>query len=266
MKFRAGVTLIALCCAASEARGQEEGIGPAPSEARAVVARALQAMGGREAVAALQVAVMSVDPAGGELRERHTLVVPRRLMHYGSRRPSGAGFDVVLGGQGGFLCDRDKEGRATYVEDLAPDDVLEGGYERDVLFMPLLLHGLLDQRARMDYRGRNTAGEEVVRALIEAPAGGEGRPFTIRLRFDAKTGLLAAAMGVVPWGQDKGKKRYCEYHDYAPVEGGSGIMLPTRLADQRGSDEHPRTFRVRWTIDPKLPPDLFARPEVSERE
>lgn len=266
MKFRAGLTLIAVCLAGAEAAAQEEeGLGPAPNEARAVVARAVQSMGGRKALAGVRVAVMSVDPAGGEIRERHTLIVPRRLMHYGSRRPSGAGFDVVLGPDRGFLCDRDKSGQATYVEDLAPDDVLEGGYERDILFMPFLLPQLLEGGARMDYRGKNSEGEEVVRALIEAPRGSEGRPFTIRLRFDPVTHLLTAAMGVVPWGQDKGKKRYCEYRDYAPIDG-TPVRLPGRLADQRGRDEHPRTFRVKWTLNPDLPDDLFKRPELPDRE
>lgn len=259
-----------LVLAAGSARAQDEdegvGIGPAPTEARALVARAVEAMGGRERVSALKAAVMTVEAAQGEVQERHTLRLEGRFLHYSSRRPSGAGFDVVLARGLAFLCDRDDQGAATYLEDLGVEDAVEGGYERDILFMPLLLPLLLEQRARMDYRGRTSEGDEVVRALIEPPEGAPGRPFVIRLRFDKETHLLTAAMGVVPLGYDKGKKRYCEYRDYREVAGpGGALKLPAELSDQRGKEnEEPRTFKVRWSLDPDLPATLWLKPKLAE--
>ncbi|MGE0707105.1 MAG: hypothetical protein AB7N76_34885 [Planctomycetota bacterium] len=244
----------------------DEGVGPAPLEARAVVARAVKALGGKEALEAVRTATLLIDPKDGPIRERHVLRVEGRVMHYASRRKSGAGFDVVVGGGQAFLCDRDAKGVATFVEDLNEKDTCEGAYERDILFLPLLLLGLLeDKDAKMDYRGRNSKGHEVIRARISPPPGAKHeRPFTIRIQIDKDTNLPVAAMGIVPLGQDKGKKRYCEYQDYAEVSVGRGkVRLPRTIHDQRGKGLPSRTFQVRWQLNPELPPSLFVRPQVA---
>jgi hypothetical protein len=245
--------------------GSEGGIGPAPREARAIIARAVRAMGGKEALLELRTAVMSVDPSEkARIQERHSLKLKGRWMHYASRRRSGAGFDVILARGQTFLCDRDPKGNATYVEDLTPRDAKEGSYERDILFMPLLLVLLLEKNARMDYRGKNSVGDVVIRAQVRPPDK-SGQPFVIRLRFDKTTHLLTAAMGTVPWGTDKGKKRYCFYSDYRAV-GPKGIKLPHELKDQRGKSARARTFTVTWELDKALPPEMFLRPNVEKKD
>ncbi|RMG07120.1 MAG: hypothetical protein D6731_24335 [Planctomycetota bacterium] len=264
---RALVLVLLACCAGAPARAQDDdpGLGPGPGSAPALLERAVEAMGGEDALRAVSTAVLRIVPSkSAPLLERHSLRLRGRWMHYASRRRSGAGFDVVLAGPQAFLCDRDATGRATYVEDLAPADAREGGYERDILFMPLLLVHLLDARAPMDARGPNSVGDEVVRVRIP-PAGPHDAPFVIRLRFDADTHLLRASMGAIPWGTDKGKKRYCFYEDYRPL-GRGGILLPHRYSDQRGKKARPRKFRVEWELDRKLPGALFLRPRVEEKE
>lgn len=235
------------------------GIGLAPGEATATVTRAILAMGARDA--RLQNAVMTVQAEGPELRERHTLRLDGRYMHYASRRPSGAGFDVVLARRAAFLTDRNPAGEVTYVEDLGEHDAQEGAYERDVLFMPLLLPTLLERGARMESRGRNSVGDEVIRALVPPAVESPAQPFVIRLRFAKDTGFLVSAMGVVPCGADQGKKRYCTFDDYRKVEG-SDVYLPHTISDQRGKDQTPRTFKVRWTLNADLPATLFVRPHA----
>jgi hypothetical protein len=87
----------------------------------------------------------------------------------------------------------------------------------------------------------------------------------IRLRFDKTTHLLTAAMGTVPWGTDKGKKRYCFYSDYRAV-GPQGIKLPHELKDQRGKSARARKFTVTWELDKDLPPEMFMRPNVEKKD
>ena len=264
-RWWAVAALLLLLVGAPRAGAQDddsaEGIGPAPSEARAVIERAIEAMGGRAALDAVGNAALTVQAPAEQVQEQHTLRVDGRFMHYASRRPSGAGFDVVIARELAFLCDRDPKGVATYVVDLSPDDLVEGSYERDILFMPLLLPALLERGARMDYRGRNSEGHEVVRALVPPAVGGPGRPFVIRLLFDKDTSLLASAMGIVPLGHDKGKKRYCDYRDYAPV---GPLKLPHTIHDARGKDDQARTFPVTWRVNASLPPEKFLRPHVPE--
>jgi hypothetical protein len=242
--------------------GQGDGLGPAPAEAKAIVGKAVTAMGGRPALSDVAVAVMVVDAKPGRIKESHTLKLNGRFMHYASRRSSGAGFDVVLARGKSFLCDRNAKGQVTYVEDLTARDAKEGSYERDIMFMPLLLPLLLEKNARMDYRGKNSVGDPIVRAQIRPPSTKTGDPFVIRLRFDKESGMLRAAMGTVPWGTDKGKKRYCFYEDYRGVDVGSNrIRLPTKLKDQRGKSKKPREFGVSWKINPSLGADAFKRPK-----
>lgn len=249
------------------ADAQDRGLAP-PDQARKLVMKAVDAMGGPRALASVKTAILAIDPEGAPILERHTLRVDGRLMHYGSRRKSGAGFDVVVGGGQAFLCDRSKEGDATYVEDLNPKDALEGAYERDVLFMPFMLLQLASKDAKLDYRGTNSEGHHVVKALIEPdPAARGERPFAIRLRFHKDTGLLIASMGVVPLGQDKGKKRYYEYLDYAPVRFGSDqLLLPRKISDQRGKDADPRVFKAKWLLNTEVSPSLFVRPQVTKKQ
>jgi hypothetical protein len=220
-------------------------------------------MGGEAGLKRLQSAAMVVEAKKGQVKERHTLRLRGRYMHYASRRPSGAGFDVVLARGQSFLCDRDAKGVVTYVEDLRDVDAKEGSYERDILFMPLLLPLLLKKRARMQFVSKNSVGDSVVRAMIRPPEESDGEPFTIRLRFDKDTDLLVAAMGTVPWGADKGKKRYCFYDDYRSV--GRGLKLPHALKDQRGKDARPRSFSVRWELDADLAPAMWLRCGVRRR-
>lgn len=243
------------------------GLEPPPDQGRAVIMKAVEAMGGPRALAAVKAATLAIDPEGAPIIESHTLRVEGRLMHYASRRKSGAGFDVVVGGGQAFLCDRSKEGDATYVEDLNPDDALEGAYERDVLFMPFMLLELARKDAKLEYRGTNSEGHPVVKALIEPdPAARDEKPFTIRLRFDKDSHLLVSAMGVVPLGQDKGKKRYYEYADYGPFEvGGQKLLLPRKISDQRGKDAKARDFKAKWLLNPELSPSLFIRPQVLKK-
>lgn len=252
--------------APSLARAQG-GLEPPPDEGRVVVMKAVEAMGGPKALSAVKGAILAIDPEGAPILETHTLRLEGRLMHYASRRKSGAGFDVVVGGGQAFLCDRSKEGDATYVEDLNPDDALEGAYERDVLFMPFMLLDLARKSAKLEYRGTNSEGDHVVKALIEPdPAARDEKPFTVRLRFDKTTHLLVAAMGVVPLGQDKGKKRYYEYSDYGPVDlGGEKLLLPQKISDQRGKDAQPREFKAKWSLNTELSPSLFVRPQVLKK-
>ncbi|MBL4846542.1 MAG: hypothetical protein JKY65_13530 [Planctomycetes bacterium] len=260
--------LSALFALASTLPAQAQGgLKKPPSEARAVVMQAVDAMGGRRALAAVKASVLSIDPQGAPIFERHTLRVEGRLMHYASRRKSGAGFDVVVGGGQAFLCDRSKQGAATYVEDLTRKDALEGAYERDVLFMPFLLLKLAKKGAKLDYRGVNSRGHHVIKALVvpDPKAKGE-RPFTIRLRFDKDAKFLIAAMGVVPLGQDKGKKRYYEYLDYKTIRfGAHKLILPHKISDQRGKGAKPREFKAHWKINPTLSPSMFVRPQVLKK-
>jgi hypothetical protein len=230
-----------------------------------VVVRAVEAMGGRAALAQIRSAVMTVDAEPNQIQERHTLRLEGRYLHYASRRPSGAGFDVVLAREQAFLCDRDPEGNASYVEELTPQDAQEGAYERDILFMPLLLPLLLEERARLDYRGRNSVGDDIVRALIRPPPLSSGEPFVVRLRFDHRTHLLTSTMGIVPRGVDKGKKRYCRYGDYRLVKGREvRTLLPHRISDQRGKDESSREFDVEWRLNVELSAELFLKPRPAE--
>lgn len=265
------VPLLALPSAAlAQKKDDDAGIGPAPKEARAVVARAVRAMGGKRALLAVVNAAMTVKVKKGQIQERHTLKVDGRVMHYRSRRASGAGFDVVVGGGQAFLCDRSKQGRATFVQDLKGRDAVEGAYERDVLFMPVLLAFLLKDKARMDYRGKNSKGDLVVRARITpTKRAKQERRFTIRLLFDKKTHMLTSAMGVVPWGHDKGKKRYCTYSDYKVVKRTKlkrRILLPHTLSDQRGRKEKARVFQVRWELNATLSTSLFVRPSLKKKK
>ncbi len=242
-----------------------DGLGPAPAEARAIIMRAVTAMGGPEKVKAVRAAVMKVNAKKGQIQETHSLLLKGRYMHYASRRASGAGFDVVLAKGRTFLCDRNAQGVVTYVEDLTKMDAREGSYERDIMFMPLLLPLLLQKNARMDMRGKNSKGDLVVRAQIRPPSMKTGEPFVIRLRFDKKTNLLRAAMGTVPWGTDKGKKRYCYYEDYREVAG-RFIKLPHQLRDQRGKSAKPRSFGVTWTLNKALPTAMFLRPNLEKKD
>jgi len=249
------------------AQAQGGGLKSPPNQARGIVMQAVDAMGGPRALGAVKASVLAIDPQGAPILERHTLRIEGRLMHYASRRKSGAGFDVVVGGGQAFLCDRSKQGEATYVEDLTSKDALEGAYERDVLFMPFLLLQLAKKDAKLDYRGTNSQGHHVIKALVipDGKAKGE-RPFTIRLRFHKTTKVLIAAMGVVPLGQDKGKKRYYEYLDYKPVRfGGHNLLLPHKISDQRGKDAKAREFNARWKINPDLSPSMFVRPQVRKK-
>ena len=262
--------LLALSAPGFPAFAQDDGggIGPAPAEARGILIKSVKAMGGREALVRIRSAVMAINPKEGPIKERHVLRLDGRAMHYASRRKSGAGFDVVVGGGQAFLCDRSKEGKATYVEDLNGDDACEGAYERDVLFMPFLLVHLVEDKAKLSYVGRNSKGHHVIKALVTPPRGNRHeKPFVIRLRFHKDTHLLIAAMGVVPLGQDKGKKRYCESLDYKPQRfGPATLTLPSKLRDKRGKELPARDFDVRWLLNSDLPTDLFVRPNVVRKD
>ena len=239
----------------SPAQGQ--GLDAAPREARAFLARAVEAMGGAQRLAGLRAVAMVADH--GKLTETHTLAFPQRYMHYASRRRSGAGFDVVLG-ERAFICDRDREGQATYVEDLSDDDANEGAYERDILFMPLLLPQLLaDPGSRLEYRGENSAGDPIVRAAVRPPRGTPGKPFWIRLRFDKRSHHLVQSMGLVPCGANTGQKRYTSYLE--PREAQGGLVLPTQYEDQRDEQE-PRRFTVTWRFGVEGVSALFSKPDV----
>lgn len=227
---------------------------------RQVLARAVEGMGGAEALRAVTTAALSFD-AGGEagLRERHTLALAGRKLHYASRDSERVGFDVVIARDLAFLCDRGPDGTATYVDDLTPDDAREGAYERDMLFMPLLLAQLAaDPRAQLEHKGKNSQGEEVVKAIVTPAEGNPGAaPFIVRLRFDPATGLLTTAMGTIPCGADEGRKRYLSYQEPKKV---GRLTLPHRYADQRGKDVAPREVAVAWTLDVPVDASTFARP------
>ena len=228
-------------------------------EGRAAVERCLEAMGGRARLREVRAAAIEIQ-AKASIKERHTLLLPSRALHYASRREGGAGFDVVVKGEQGFLCDRDPEGKTSYVEDLTEADLLEGAYERDVLFMPLLLEQLLaNPQTRYDSRGPNSVGDLVVRVLVHPPQGATGKPFVVRLRFDKSSHLLVQSMGLVPCGADEDKKRFFSYGDYRAV---NGVKLPTSYSDERGKGTKPRTYRVKWALNPKLPQTLFTRPRA----
>lgn len=241
------------------------GVGPAPAEARAVVLKAVEAMGGKAAVESVRTAIMTVDAKKTKIQEQHSLQLKGRYMHYASRRASGAGFDVVLAKGRTFLCDRNRKGEVTYVEDLSALDAKEGSYERDIMFMPLLLPLLLEKNARMDVRGKNSKGDLVVRAQIRPPSPKTGEPFVIRLRFDRQTHLLTAAMGTVPWGTDKGKKRYCYYDQYRATRL-NGVKLPHLIKDQRGKAAKPRAFGVTWELNKQFPKAKFLRPNLEKKD
>jgi len=256
---------VVMCAPAAPAQDDEEDDRPDragdPVRAREIVSEAIEAMGGREALARVRAAALQIE-SGMQVAEQHRLVLDGRLLHYSSRRASGAGFDVVLARDRAFICDRDAAGDATLVEDLDAADAVEGAYERDVLFMPLLLLALLeDPEARLDYRGPNSVGDPVVRALVRPPADGLGEPFVIRLRFDEETGLLTTAMGTIPHGADQGKKRYCSFLDYGPV---GPLRLPAKVSDMRGKDAPARDYGIRWDLEPDVTPAMFERPEVVE--
>lgn len=250
--------------AQDETDDMDEGLEGAAGDPRQVLVRAIEAMGGADALRAVRSAALSFD-AGGEagLRERHTLELAGRKLHYASRDTAKVGFDVVIAGPLAFLCDRGPEGGATYVEDLTPDDAREGAYERDVLFMPLLLPALLaDPRAQLEHKGKNSTGEEVVKAIVH-PAGGNpgAAPFIVRLRFDPATGLLTTAMGTIPCGADEGRKRYLSYQEPKQV---GRLTLPHRYADQRGKDVAAREVAVEWALDVPVDASTFARPTTIE--
>lgn len=253
-----------LPCAPARAQDEsdemDEGLEGGPGDPRQALLRAIEAMGGAAAVRSVGTAALSFE-AGGEagLRERHTLALAGRKLHYASRDASGVGFDVVIAGPLAFLCDRGPNGAATYVEDLSPDDAREGAYERDMLFMPLLLPVLADDpRAQLEHKGKNSQGEEVVKAIVHPAAGNPGgAPFIVRLRFDPATGLLTTAMGTIPFGVDAGRKRYLSYQEPRKV---GALTLPHRYADQRGKDVAAREVAVTWALDVPVDASTFARP------
>ena len=245
----ASAALLLLC--AAPARSQDSA---STRTGRAAVERCVEAMGGRARLREVRSAAIEIQ-AKASIKERHTLLLPSRALHYASRREGGAGFDVVVKGDKGFLCDRDPEGKTSYVEDLTEADLLEGAYERDVLFMPLLLEQLLaDPRTRYDSRGPNSVGDVVVRVLAHPANGAVGEPFVIRLRFDKTSHLLVQSMGLVPCGADEGKKRFFSYGDYRAV---GELKLPSSYSDERGKGTKPRAYRVTWSLNPKLSPTFM---------
>lgn len=251
LRAAAAATLLLVPVAAQDASSTREG--------RAALERCVEAMGGRDRLQRVRAAAIEIQ-AKASMKEKHTLLLPSRALHYASRREGGAGFDVVIKGDKGFLCDRDPEGKTSYVEDLTSADLLEGGYERDVLFMPLLLAQLLqDPRTLYDSRGPNSVGDVVVRVLVHPAQGETYEPFVLRLRFDKSSHLLVQALGLVPCGADEGKKRFFSYGDYQTVD---GVKLPTSYSDERGKGTKPRAYRVQWSLDPKLSPTLFTRPNA----
>ena len=238
----------------------DEGLDASRGDPRQVLLRALEAMGGADALRALRSAALSFDAEGeAGLRERHTLQVEGRLLHYASRDPGGVGFDVVIARAAAFLCDRGPDGQATYVEDLTSDDAREGAYERDMLFMPLLLPGLVGEaRAQLEHKGKSSTGEEVIKAVVHPAPGNPGAaPFVVRLRFDPTSGLLTTAMGTIPCGADQGRKRYLSYLEPRRV---GPLVLPHRYADLRSKDVAPRDVPVAWALDAPVEAALFARP------
>jgi hypothetical protein len=266
--------MFGLVCTFGLARAQEDDdldqdLEDTRREPRLVLVRAIEAMGGEAAVRALKAAALSIERPSEEsaTRERHTLRLDGRLLHYALRGGDGVGFDVVLAGPQAFLCDRGPPpgSRATHVEDLAPDDAREAAYERDLLFMPLLLPALAnDPAAGLEHKGRSSAGEEVIRAVVRPAPGNPGAaPFVIRLRFDATSGLLSAAMSIVPCGTNEGMKRYVEYREPKQV---GALTLPHRYADQYGKVATVRDYPVAWTLDPAVEPALFARPTPTDGE
>lgn len=261
--------VLGLSCSLGLARAQDDdelddGLEGARREPRLVLLRAIEAMGGEDAVRALKSATLAIERPAEEsaTRERHTLRLDGRHLHYALRGADGVGFDVVLAGSQAFLCDRGPEGQATHVEDLSADDAREAAYERDLLFMPLLLVALAnDPEAGLEHKGKNSAGEEVVRALVRPAVGNPGgAPFVVRLRFAPDTGLLTAAMGVVPCGANEGVKRYVEYREPKKV---GALTLPHRYADQYGKSATMRDHPVAWTLDPALEATLFTRPAIA---
>ncbi|MDC3379345.1 hypothetical protein OAX78_03590, partial [Planctomycetota bacterium] len=253
---------VAAWVATAHAQDGDEGLGPAPGEPRAVLSAALEAMGGRATLSRVRTAVVTIDNGPGQVRERYVLRSEGRFFHYSSRRQSGAGFDVVLTGPVSFLCDRKADGSARRVEELPAADTGEAAYERDVLFMPLLLPALLaDEGSRLQLRGLNSAGEQVVRAVVRPPRGAVGEPFVVRLKFNPETKLPVGVMGAIPSGPEEGKKRYTDFSDYREV---GGLTLPHGYSDARGRDAEPREFSVSWTVNPDLPPDLFVRPRTED--
>lgn len=274
---RRGVAALIVALLAGGAWAQEEeddGLGAAaPAEARAVVARGLEAMGGLAEVEALKAAALRIEAGEGAVQERHTLRLAGRFLHYASRQPNRTGFDVVLAGPVAFLCDRDPEGKATYVEDLAPQDAREGAYERDVLFMPLLLAALVkDAKAGLEHKGRTSAGEDVVKATVLPAEGAAGEPFVLRLKFDPQSKRLAGVMGVIPCGADAGKKRYLGFLEWRQLEG-KKLWLPHRISDARDRTgpggagaraESAREYAVAWELDPALDAALFERPKLEK--
>lgn len=265
---RSAAVVLGLVCSLGLARAQEDdelddGLEGARREPRLVLLRAIDAMGGEDALRALKAATLSIERPSEEsaTRERHTLRVEGRQLHYALRGADGVGFDVVLAGPQAFLCDRGPEGQATHVEDLAADDAREAAYERDLLFMPLLLPALArDPQAALEHKGESSAGEEVIRAVVRPAPGNPGAaPFVIRLRFEPSSGLLTAAMGVVPCGANEGVKRYVEYREPKRV---GALTLPHRYADQYGKVATMRDHPVAWTLDPALEPALFTRPTI----
>lgn len=250
--------------AQAAAQEEDEGLGTAaPAEARAVVARGIEAMGGFQATSAIRAAVLKIEAGQAAVQERHTLKLAGRHLHYASRQPSGAGFDVVLAGPLGFLCDRAPDGSSTYSEDLSPEDVKEGAYERDVLFMPLLLGALLeDPRSSLEHRGRNSIGDVVVKATVPPAADQQADPFVVRLKFDPTSRRLTGVMGTVPLGAEAGRKRYVTFDDWRKV---GAVLLPHRLLDARDPEQPPREVVVSWTLDPTLDPSLFTRPTAATK-
>jgi hypothetical protein len=238
---------------------EEESAGT--GDARATIARALAAMGGPDAARAVRAAALSVQTAAEAPRERHTLVLAGRQLHQASRGQDGVGFDVTLARDQAFLCDRGPDGTVSFLEDLAIEDAREVAYERDLLWMPLLLAQLADDpAAALEHKGKNSAGEEVLKATITPAPGNPGAlPFVVRLRFAADTGLLAGAMGVIPCGSDAGKKRWLSYRDPQRV---GALTLPHLLVDQRGEGEAAREVPVGWELDPQVDAALFARPKL----
>jgi hypothetical protein len=248
------------------AQDDEAGLDPRTSaQAREILGQAVEAMGGRRVLQRITTAVLDVESPGA-LRERHSLRMDGRYLHYSCRRPSGRGFQVVLARGLTFLCDCDSEGDPLRVEDLSEADAQEGAYERDTLFMPLLLLSLLeDPSTPLDYRGTNSEGEEVIRVLIRPPFEDDpGRPFLVRMRFDPDTHLLKAAMGNIPCGRDTGLKRWFTYDGWEEVA--RGIILPTRYGDQRGEDMPVNEYGVSWQLNREFAPTMFTRPHVPARE
>ncbi|MBX3469217.1 MAG: hypothetical protein KF878_20275 [Planctomycetes bacterium] len=244
----------------------DEGLEGGQGEPRQVLQRAIEAMGGADALKAVVGAALTFDGgADAGVSERHTLRLDGRQLHYASRDAGGAGFDVVLARGAAFLCDRGPDGQATYVEDLAPEDAREAAYERDMLFMPLLLPSLLaDPRAALEHKGKSSQGEAVIKAVVHPAEGNPGAtPFLVRLRFDPTSGLLTTAMGTIPCGADQGRKRYLGFLE--PKRAGR-LLLPHRYADQRSKDVAPREVAVAWALDAAVEPALFQRPTLLRKE